>query len=118
MEEHAAHFLNGLGRAHHADRNVHRPLLAHVDDEEVDVERVASDGMLLDALHEHGLWPSAIQREIYERVAAGRTAEQLELMGIELDQLRLAALTVHDGGQHSVPTQPLHGATGDVAGLR
>jgi DNA-binding response OmpR family regulator len=99
------------------DRHVDRHLLAHLHDEEVDVDRLASHGMLRNVLEEHRGGPARADLEVDEDVTADPPPQDVEAAGIQLDGLRIMAVAEDDAGQDALAAEAGDLLADDGAGL-
>jgi len=74
--------------------------------------------VLLDAVEQDRLCSTTVQRQVEHHVAAGATAQQIELVRIELDRLRLAVAAIDDSRKQAFATQLGDSLALQLAGLR
>ena len=109
LAEHAA--LGDAGRLLGADEVEHGggvDRLAHVDAQQVDVDRLAAHRVVLDVLDDHRGGLAAVDGEVEDRARVReRRAQDAR---VDREGLRLVAAAVDDAGDETLAAQPAGGA--------
>src|SRR5439155_7964609 len=118
VEERAAELVDRRGRPHEVERHVHRELLGHADDEEIDVESSAGHRVVLDVVDEHAPRARAIDLEIDKGVARGMARQVGERLRVDLDGFGRDVVAVDHGRQEAVRPELAYRLAGDRPGVR
>ena len=105
MHQRAAGVLDGVGDALGDERHVHRELLGHAHEEQVNVQRTTRDHARLHAVDQDRGGLLTVNRQVDQRVRAGVAPQLLELVRVDGHVVGLDAAAEDDGGQLAIAAQ-------------